>query len=234
MAPCIIRPHRNMPVTGAASSAPRPLRFSRKCPPPGISQPNATAGSQAPMGGIGCFCTSSFSLTISVSLEFSSFAVRASCLTQRSALRCVVLLWGSAPQVFSRKVNLTMRSAILGAGLAIFTCCAAFGQAAAASPAFEVASVKPAEPQTPGQMRVRMSGGPGTPDFRATHVYECLAEERSDGRLRMVGNRQPVSALTEILGNHLGRPVVDATELKANYDFTVDFAPDSMDGPMGD
>ena len=126
-----------------------------------------------------------------------------------------------------------MRSAILGAGLAIFTCCAAFGQAAAASPAFEVASVKPAEPQTPGQMRVRMSGGPGTPDFRATHVYECLAEERSDGRLRMVGNRQPVSALTEILGNHLGRPVVDATELKANYDFTVDFAPDSMDGPMG-
>jgi uncharacterized protein (TIGR03435 family) len=46
----------------------------------------------------------------------------------------------------------------------IFTSCAAFGQAAAESPTFEVASVKPAEPQTPGLMRVQMRGGPGTPD----------------------------------------------------------------------
>jgi uncharacterized protein (TIGR03435 family) len=57
-----------------------------------------------------------------------------------------------------------MRPAILGSGLIIFASCAAFGQGAAESPTFEVASVKPAEPQSPGQMRVRMSGGPGTPD----------------------------------------------------------------------
>ena len=51
--------------------------------------------------------------------------------------------------------------------------------------------------------------------------------------MRMVGNGQPISALTEMLGNQLGRPVVDATELKAKYDFTLDFAPEGMNGPMG-
>src|SRR5260370_10210149 len=64
MAPRIIRPHKNMPVMAASSNAPRPLRFSRKCPPPGMSQPKATAGNHAPMGGIGCFCCSSFSFAI--------------------------------------------------------------------------------------------------------------------------------------------------------------------------
>src|ERR1035438_4799324 len=57
-----------------------------------------------------------------------------------------------------------MQRAILAAGLIIFISCTAFGQAAAESPTFEVASVKPAEPQPPGQMRIRMSGGPGTAD----------------------------------------------------------------------
>ena len=57
-----------------------------------------------------------------------------------------------------------MRTAILCAGLIVSASCAAFGQGAAESPTFEVASVKPAEPQPEGMMRVRMSGGPGTPD----------------------------------------------------------------------
>src|ERR1035438_5016515 len=57
-----------------------------------------------------------------------------------------------------------MQRAILGAGLIIFISCAAFGQAAAESPAFEVASVKPAEPQAMGMMSIMMRGGPGSPD----------------------------------------------------------------------
>src|ERR1039457_4817815 len=254
-----------------------------------------------------------------------------------------------------------MQRAILGASLIIFTSCAAFGQGAAETPTFEVASVKPAEPQPMGQMRVMMRGGPGTPDPGQltysnvslknvlTNAYgvkgyqingpKWLDSERFDiaakipmgatkeqlkqmmqnllaerfklalhhetkelpmyalvvgkggaklkesvdenatasgaappppggdralpamprmkvgadgmpqlpsgagkygmttmmtnGRLRAVGNRQPVAALTELLGNLLGVPVVDATGLKANYDFTLDFAPDSINGPMG-
>jgi uncharacterized protein (TIGR03435 family) len=255
-----------------------------------------------------------------------------------------------------------MRIAILCAGLTILTTCVAFGQGATESSTFEVASVKPAEPQSAGMMRVRMSGGPGTPDpgqltytnvslknilmnayavkgyqlsgpkwldserfdiaakipigatkeqfrlmlqnllaerFKLTLHHETkdlpmyalvvgkggakLKESVDDnatasggappppppppggdggpvrmrvgadgmpqlppgmgkngmmvlmmnGRLRAVGNRQPVSALTEMLGNQLGYPVTDATGLKANYDFTLDFAPDGLNGPMG-
>ena len=61
-----------------------------------------------------------------------------------------------------------MQRTILSAGLMVLGyglgCGAAFGQA---SPSFEVASVKPAEPPAAGQggaFRVMMRGGPGTPD----------------------------------------------------------------------
>ena len=254
-----------------------------------------------------------------------------------------------------------MRRVLLFTGLITLTSCAAFGQAAAESPTFEVASVKPAEPQPPGMISIGMSGGPGTPDpgqLTCTNVslknilmkayavkgyqlngpkwldsdrfdiaakipmgatkeqfqqmLQNLLAERfklalhhetkelplyallvgkggsklkesvdddakasgvaappagvdralpampklkvgadgmpqlpasagkngmmtmmTNGRLRAVGNRQPVGALTELLGNVLGVPVVDNTGLKANYDFTLDFAPDSASGPMG-
>jgi uncharacterized protein (TIGR03435 family) len=273
-----------------------------------------------------------------------------------------------------------MRPAILCAGLIIFTSCGVFAQAAAESPTFEVASVKPAEaPSGMGMMRVMMRGGPGSPDpgqitysnvslknilmnayavkgyqisgpkwldserfdivakipkgatkeqfqvmlqnllaerFKLTlhhetkelpmyalvvgkggpKLKESVDEDASaagaqggasgpggpsasapppppppppgsdgagpamsrikvgqdgmpqlppgmgknglmmmmmNGRMRMVGNRQPITAVTEMLGNQLGRPVVDATELKAKYDFTLDFAPDGLNGPMG-
>jgi len=56
-----------------------------------------------------------------------------------------------------------MRPAILTTGLIILASYAGFGQAAE-SPAFVVASIKPAAPQTSGQFRVSMRGGPGTPD----------------------------------------------------------------------
>jgi len=271
-----------------------------------------------------------------------------------------------------------MQRAILGAGLIIFTSCAAFGQAAAESPTFEVASVKPAPPPTGMGMRVMMRGGPGSADpgqitysnvslkgilttaygvkgyqingpkwldserfdivakipkgatkeqfqlmlqnllaerFKLTLHHETkelpmyalvvgkggpkLKESVDDdttasgtaqggaagsgglsvaapppppppgsdgagpvmgrvkigpdgmpqlppganknglmmmmmnGRTRMVGNGQPISALAEMLGNQMGRPVVDATELKAKYDFSLDFAPEGLNGPMG-
>jgi uncharacterized protein (TIGR03435 family) len=264
-----------------------------------------------------------------------------------------------------------MQRAILGASLIIFTSCAAFGQGAAESPTFEVASVKPAEPQPMGQMRIMMRGGPGSPDpgqitysgvslkdvlvnayavkgyqisgpkwldserfdivakipkgatkeqfqlmlqnllaerFKLTLHHETkelpmyalvvgkgghkLKESVEDdaaagaapqggaagdapppppgagyggapvmgrmkvgadgmpqlpanmgknnmmvmmmnGRMRLVANHRPITALLEMLSGQLGFPVVDATGLKANYDFTLDFSPDGMNGPMG-
>src|ERR1039457_2281488 len=52
MAPRIIKPSRNIESTVTSSSVPRPVRFSRKCPPPGISQPSSTAGAHLLTGGV--------------------------------------------------------------------------------------------------------------------------------------------------------------------------------------
>ena len=76
-------------------------------------------------------------------------------------------------------------------------------------------------------------GADGMPQLPPGVGKNGLMMMMMNGRLRMVGNGQPVSALTEMLGNQLGRPVVDATELKAKYDFTLDFTPENMSGPMG-
>jgi uncharacterized protein (TIGR03435 family) len=58
----------------------------------------------------------------------------------------------------------------------------------------------------------------------------------SDGggmRMRMVGNGQPISVLLDTLSSQLGRPVLDATGLKAKYDIALDFSPDGLSGPAG-
>jgi uncharacterized protein (TIGR03435 family) len=57
-----------------------------------------------------------------------------------------------------------MRLTILACGLAAPFCLAVFGQSTAGQPAFDVASIKPAAPQTPGRMMMGCRGGPGTPD----------------------------------------------------------------------
>ena len=89
-------------------------------------------------------------------------------------------------------------------------------------------------PVATGQVPVRMKmGADGMPQLPPGMGKNGLMMMMMNGRLRLVGNGQPVSALTEMLGNQLGRPVVDATELKAKYDFTLDFTPENMSGPMG-
>lgn len=76
-------------------------------------------------------------------------------------------------------------------------------------------------------------GADGVPQLPAGVGRNGMVMMMTDGHMRVVANHRPVSALTEMLGNQLERPVVDATELKANYDFTLDFAQERMNGPMG-
>lgn len=54
-----------------------------------------------------------------------------------------------------------------------------------------------------------------------------------NGRARLTGNGQPISKLADVLARQLGRPVVDQTGLKANYDFTLDFDPEGGMGGRG-
>ena len=51
IAPRIINPSKNIESTDTSSNVPRPVRFNRKCPPPGINQPSPTTGAQVPIDG---------------------------------------------------------------------------------------------------------------------------------------------------------------------------------------
>ena len=58
----------------------------------------------------------------------------------------------------------------------------------------------------------------------------------NNGRFRLTGTKQPISAITDMLSNQLGRPVVDMTGLTGKYDYTLEFLPEEgqmMKGPMG-
>ena len=83
-----------------------------------------------------------------------------------------------------------------------------------------------------GPVRLKM-GADGVPQLPPGMGKNGLMVMMMNGKAHLVGNRQQIGALTEMLTNQLGRPVTDATELKANYDFTLDFTPDGMNGPMG-
>ena len=96
-------------------------------------------------------------------------------------------------------------------------------------------------PQTPppgafgeGEPRLRMGkdgmpqmppGGPGRGGMMMMG---------NGGKMRMQASKQKVTQIVEMLGNQLGRPVVDQTGLTADYDFTLEYAPDdTMRGPAG-
>ncbi|MGD0869199.1 MAG: TIGR03435 family protein [Bryobacteraceae bacterium] len=68
-----------------------------------------------------------------------------------------------------------MTGSIIGAGLVVFTSMAALGQPAAALPAFEVASVKPAEPSPDGRVLRRQGGDPGMVNYQNFTLKLLLA-----------------------------------------------------------
>ena len=61
------------------------------------------------------------------------------------------------------------------AALFLLTAGAVFCQTPAAAPAFEVASVKPAPPPTPGSINVRMGGDPGMVDYKNVSLKIVIA-----------------------------------------------------------
>jgi uncharacterized protein (TIGR03435 family) len=59
--------------------------------------------------------------------------------------------------------------------LALLSAGSIFGQTPAAQPAFEVASVKPAPPPTPGMFKVQMGGDPGMVDYKNVSLKTVIA-----------------------------------------------------------
>jgi len=64
---------------------------------------------------------------------------------------------------------------------------AAFGQAAAQGPAFEVASIRPADPQTEGRIMVRMGGDPGRVDYNNITLQDVLRQACKVKRQQIIG-----------------------------------------------
>jgi uncharacterized protein (TIGR03435 family) len=67
-----------------------------------------------------------------------------------------------------------MRQVIAGLGAAVLASCGLFGQTAATPPAFEVASIKPAPPQTGGRMMTRTGGDAGRVDYANVNLKQVL------------------------------------------------------------
>ena len=67
-----------------------------------------------------------------------------------------------------------MKMIVAGLGAAVLALCGLFGQTA--PPAFEVASVKPAAPQTDGNRFIRMGGDAGRVDYANVSLKQVLAK----------------------------------------------------------
>jgi uncharacterized protein (TIGR03435 family) len=90
----------------------------------------------------------------------------------------------------------------------------------------------PLPPPPPGPPGAPRMGKDGFPQMAAGRPSMWMMVGPKG--MRMTATVQPISALIDMLGNHLQHPVVDETGLKGKYDFTIDFAPDEhMMGPMG-
>lgn len=54
-----------------------------------------------------------------------------------------------------------------------------------------------------------------------------------NGKMKMQSSKQTMSSFVDMLANQLDRPVVDQTDLKGKYDYTLEFAPGDRGGMRG-
>jgi uncharacterized protein (TIGR03435 family) len=78
-----------------------------------------------------------------------------------------------------------MKRTLTGVSLTLFAAGAAFAQSN--PPAFEVASIKQAAPQTMGRMMVRMGGDPGRVDYANVSLKDVLARAYDVKRYQIMG-----------------------------------------------
>jgi len=88
----------------------------------------------------------------------------------------------------------------------------------------------PPPPPLPSQPKIGPDGFPILPQLAGRGgIFNIMM----NGRARLIGQQQTMQDLATRLTGLLSRPVTDATGLKAKYDFTLTYAPEGMNGPMG-
>jgi uncharacterized protein (TIGR03435 family) len=73
----------------------------------------------------------------------------------------------------------------------------------------------------------------GPDGFPIIPVHRGLFGIMMPGRARLIGQQQSMQDLATRLTDMLNRPVTDATELTAKYDFVLTYSPEGLNGPMG-
>jgi uncharacterized protein (TIGR03435 family) len=82
----------------------------------------------------------------------------------------------------------------------------------------------------PSQPKIGPDGFPILPMLAGrTGIFGIMM----NGRTRWIAQQTTMQDLATRLTNQLSRPVLDATALKAKYDFTLTFASEAVNGPMG-
>jgi uncharacterized protein (TIGR03435 family) len=77
----------------------------------------------------------------------------------------------------------------------------------------------PASPLPPGPPQQDRNGGLASPGQVAR-----IVPHENGANVHTIGRAQPMSQLTNTIGNMLGQPVLDKTGLAGKYDYTIDFA----------
>jgi len=85
-------------------------------------------------------------------------------------------------------------------------------------------------PALPSHPRI---GADGFPELPGLAGHPGIFGIMMPGRARLIAQQTTMQDLAERLTRQLNRPVKDETGLLAKYDFTVTYAPEMMNGPMG-
>jgi uncharacterized protein (TIGR03435 family) len=89
-------------------------------------------------------------------------------------------------------------------------------------------------PPPPVQSKMGPDGFPVLhPRAPGSPIATIMMTDRRGSRARMVAQGNTVQDLADRLTGLTKRPVIDATALKAKYDFTLIFKPGGMNGPVG-
>jgi uncharacterized protein (TIGR03435 family) len=70
----------------------------------------------------------------------------------------------------------------------------------------------------------------GVPQFTSPGIFMTMTMGPNGPTARLIGKAQTIEQLTESLSNQLNHPIVDKTSLTGQYDFVLEFTPDSRGG----
>jgi uncharacterized protein (TIGR03435 family) len=73
----------------------------------------------------------------------------------------------------------------------------------------------------------------GVPQFTSPGIFMMMTMGPTGPAARLIGRAQTIEQLTVSLSNQLNHPVVDKTGLTGQYDFVLEFTPDSRGGLPG-